>query len=83
MMRSWTVLFLVLWLLSLAQLPMTFLLAEMLTSSQLTYAVSGILWQSGNFWLQVILATFVVTIPLYGWKIYKYLYREPQFLAVD
>jgi len=55
----------------------------MLLSSQLTYAVTGVLWQSGFFWLQVFLAIFVSILPLYIWKVYKYLIREPEFYAVD
>lgn len=59
------------------------LLAESLYSSQLTFSISGVLWTSPVMWLQIILATAIVTIPLYVWKTVMALYIEPQFLAVD
>ena len=83
MMRNWTWHFFIFWMISLIQLPLTYLAGESFTTSELHYSVSGILWHSGFFWMEVVLASFVVTAPLYLWKVYRSLYREPKFLAVD
>lgn len=83
MMRNWTVHAALLWLFSLIQVFLTYLVAETLMSSELTYSVSRILWMSPHFWLQILLATFTVTVPFYLWKVYKIMIRDAKFLATD
>ena len=52
MMRNWTLPFTILWLVSLAQLFITYLLAVSFMTSELTYAITGQLWKSAqDSWL--------------------------------
>lgn len=62
--RNWSVPFVVLFSLSLLQLPLTYWWAEQLESSQLTHAVTTVLWRSPVFWVQLVLMVFVISLPI-------------------
>lgn len=77
--RNWNIPYLILFLVSFSQLWVTYLGAESMMKSPVTFAVSRIMWISPPHILQVTMITFLSVLPFYLYQVWITLRKEPQY----
>jgi len=81
--RNWGVIYSLIFIFAISQLPLTMWCAQLFTRSQVHMAITNELWGSPVNALIVLFVVGTISLPFLGARVYRNCYKEPELYAVE
>ena len=79
--RNWDMLYTLIFLISILQLPLVMYFAQKFPRSAVYMAITTELYNTPLFWLIILLLSVALSIPFLLSRVYRHVYKEPEVYA--